>query len=90
MLPLQKNLIVRPYRRPEKSEGGIWLPDEYRDDKSGLLWDVLAVGPQCEECIQVDDILLLERAYVSQRLAIDDSDSELYSVSEDHVMATIS
>jgi len=37
-------VMVKRYKRPEKTESGIYLPQMTRHDKSWTLWDVVKVG----------------------------------------------
>jgi co-chaperonin GroES (HSP10) len=43
--PTSNNLVVVHYQLPEESPGGIVIPDAYREDGTGFLWEVVAVGP---------------------------------------------
>ena len=46
IVPLGNRLLVRPYQRPEKSGGGIIIPDSFRDDTSWHYYEFVK-GPEC-------------------------------------------
>ena len=89
--PRNNNLTVRRYKKPEQSDGGIWIPEEARYDPNKLLWEVVAVGPgrisckghriacECEE----GDIVQSTNAFVACPLDIPYDD--LYILCEEDV-----
>ena len=94
--PTDNNLIIRTYSLPEESPGGILIPEAFRADQSGLLYEVVAVGPgkrtkrgvraPCE--CKVGDLIHLEQRWVAQLIpmdALDDDEEVLYTVPEDLV-----
>ena len=44
--PLGRRFLVKPYKLPEKTVGGIYLPDSARDKRSWHYYEYLK-GPRC-------------------------------------------
>lgn len=44
--PLGRRFMVKPYRRPEKTAGGIIIPDTIRDHQTWSYYEFLG-GPKC-------------------------------------------
>ena len=92
--PRNDYLLVTRYERPEESPGGIIIPESYREDRSGWLWEVVAVGPgtlskkgirkPCDS--KPGDIVYSEHPYAAQDLQMkDDNGRDLYLVNEQQV-----
>ena len=43
--PTKDRILVRPYQKPARYGEHIILPDPYRDDNSGTLWEFIKGGP---------------------------------------------
>jgi co-chaperonin GroES (HSP10) len=87
-------LLVTAYERPDTSPGGIIIPDAYRTDGSGWLWDVVAVGPGVmsdkgvrKPCDSLPgDIVHSDHPYAAQEIGeVDSENRKLYLLSESQV-----
>jgi len=89
--PRNSNLIVRRYKRPPESEGGIIIPESWEYDPNKLLWEVVEVGPGyrskkgaiCPTMCRVGDIIHSEDAFSAQPL--DGDFKDLYILNEENV-----
>jgi co-chaperonin GroES (HSP10) len=94
ILPRNDWLLVTAYERPETSPGGIIIPEPFREDTSGWLWEVVAVGPgnisdkgvrkPCDA--NVGDIVHAEHPYAVQDIGeVDEDNRKLYLLSDSQV-----
>jgi chaperonin GroES len=57
MKPLADRILIAPVKLPEKTEGGILLPESARNDSAHLEGEVLAVGPKVKDVKPGDHVL---------------------------------
>jgi len=99
ILPVIKGwrLLVRPAFTPDKTEGGIVLPDSYRDreDHGQIMGRVLAMGDLCytrEDMLQagpwceIGDYILFGK-YEGKRVEV--ADVKLLILNDDNVLAVV-
>lgn len=93
--PTSNNLQVIPYERPDQSPGGLVIPASYKQDLSGKMWEIVAVGPgrrlrwgmrapvepRIGDIVEVDNPATVEA--ISVRL--DTGATLLYFVNEMHI-----
>lgn len=96
--PHGNRILVKPYEKPDTNpDGVILIPDAYKSDPSGMLYEVLAIGtgrvskkgvriPITD--IKVDDIVQADR-FSAEELALDNQLDNVYTIHYDHVHAVI-
>lgn len=52
--PTSTKILVRPYEKPDRFGEHIILPDPYRQDMSGTLWEFIKGGPKYAEVLGVE------------------------------------
>lgn len=57
MKPTADRILIAPVKLPEKSTGGILLPESARNDSVHLEGEVLAVGPKVTDIKKGDHVL---------------------------------
>ena len=74
--PTLDNVFLKPYELPAESEGGIIIPDNLRQDKTKMLYEVVDVGPGyrtrkgyiVESELELGDIVEVDNPYAVQSL----------------------
>lgn len=48
---LADRVLVKSYEKPDRTDGGILIPDTVRRDRSWTLWEVIDSGPDVEQVL---------------------------------------
>ena len=94
--PTSNNLIVVHYSLPDESPGGIFIPDFYREDKTGFLWEITARGPgrvsrkgvliPIDDNLQIGVIIEAESRWVADETGVLDEENRMqYTLNESQI-----
>ena len=75
LLPKKNQIIVKHYEKPNFT-GLVYLPDEFLEDKTGTIWEVVRASPEAEKMlgceIREDDIIRTREAFPATDTGFDD------------------
>lgn len=85
LLPYENKVLIIPIRDPDKSKGGLWIPEEAKERvDQGIVY---AIGPKCE-IVQAGDHVTFP-GYSGQLISVEDEGTFLI-MRETEIVAKIS
>ena len=56
LMPIGKRILVKPYQLPEMTEGGIILPDPYRDERSWSHFEFVSASKEALKSLGLKEL----------------------------------
>lgn len=84
--PKGDRIIIKRYSPEERTKGGIILPGVAKDKKQDY-GEVLAVGPEAEECVKPGEVVVFAN-YAGNAVELEDRE-EHFVVRQDDILASV-